>query len=446
MKVGGGGRAGGVWGYGSMDKLKAAYPGLKEYWDDVAKAPYLYNESTGAFFTFDNQRSIREKAKYVKENGLGGMITWMASQDATTTSTKRDELTKTIKDALFGSAPLTDYTIKTAPQDLTTTIKTYKEEWNGGAGYEISIKNNERKNESGETLTLIETAYETVKSPKLYITMNNGAKLSQGGYGAGTITNKDGYTVVDLSTVYDNQTIGQGATCTFMLKSSAKDPKLSDIKSIVLVQRILTGGAEISSQVLYGDGSIGGGEGEVTTTTPEETTTTPEVTTTPETTTTPEVTTTPETTTTPEATTTPETTTTPEVTTTPETTTPETTTTPAVTTAPPVDGVPAYDATKIYNGGDKVSYNGKIYQAKWWTQGVAPDGSEWGVWKLIGNDSGSGEITTPPVTTAPGDVPAYIPGNTYVKGDKVMYNGKVYTCKWWTNAAPGPNNDAWALA
>lgn len=43
-----------------------------------------------------------------------------------------------------------------------------------------------------------------------------------------------------------------------------------------------------------------------------------------------------------------------------------------------------YDNSKIYIAGDKVVYQGVIYQAKWWTQGVAPDpNNEWGVWKVI---------------------------------------------------------------
>ena len=111
LKNGEGGRAGGVWGYNALDKLKAKYTGLKEYWDDSAKAPYLYNPETGAFFTYDNVRSIQEKAKYVKENNLGGMIAWMASQDATTTSTKRDELTNGTKEALFGKEDLPKYEV-----------------------------------------------------------------------------------------------------------------------------------------------------------------------------------------------------------------------------------------------------------------------------------------------------------------------------------------------
>ncbi|MDU4910994.1 immunoglobulin-like domain-containing protein [Clostridium baratii] len=39
-------------------------------------------------------------------------------------------------------------------------------------------------------------------------------------------------------------------------------------------------------------------------------------------------------------------------------------------------GTPAqtdtYDPSKVYNGGDKVIYNGKQYLCKWWVQGQAP--------------------------------------------------------------------------
>ncbi|WP_310603013.1 glycosyl hydrolase family 18 protein [Anaerosporobacter sp.] len=46
----------------------------------------------------------------------------------------------------------------------------------------------------------------------------------------------------------------------------------------------------------------------------------------------------------------------------------------------------AYDSAKIYVAGDRVSYNGKIFEAKWWTLGDAPDESQqWGVWKVVTN-------------------------------------------------------------
>lgn len=207
LSVGDGGHRGGVWSYRSLSKLKAAYPGLVEYWDDTAKAPYLYNASTGAFFTYDNVRSVTAKADYVKANNLGGMISWMASQDAETgTSGKRDELITAIKKGLFGSAALPAYPLPTSALDVNCSVTA------SGNVYTITIKNNATANESGEVLSLVETAGETIKAPKLYIKTNSGATFSASGYGCGTVTNSNGYGIADMAVVYDNKLIGQGAT------------------------------------------------------------------------------------------------------------------------------------------------------------------------------------------------------------------------------------------
>ena len=328
IKDGEGGRNGGVWGYGSLSELKEKYPNLKEYWDDVAKAPYMYDESTGAFFTYDNQRSIQEKAAYVKANNLGGIISWMASQDAVTDSGKRDELTKTIKEALFGSDALEVYKISNSAVDVTVTLDTFEEEWTNSQGYTITIKNNAKAEESGEVLKLCETAGETIKLPKLYIKTKSGAELKASGYGAGTVTNENGVCIVDLSTVYDNQTIGQGATCTFQLSTTGV-ADIADIQSIELAQRIVAGGVEISKQLVYeGNGTV-------------DPAPTPDPEPTPEPTPDPEP-------------------------------TPEPTPEPAVE---------AYDAARIYTAGDVVSYDGQTYVCKWWTQGMAP-GSAFGPWEV----------------------------------------------------------------
>jgi chitinase len=56
------------------------------------------------------------------------------------------------------------------------------------------------------------------------------------------------------------------------------------------------------------------------------------------------------------------------------------TATPVVTAAP---GVAAWNSSVAYTGGQRVSYNGVTYEAKWWTQGDIPGGAEWGPWKLV---------------------------------------------------------------
>ena len=250
-KAGDSGRKGGVWSYRSLDELKKKYPGLKEYWDDTAKAPYLYDEATGAFFTYDNVKSITEKSKYVNENKLGGMIAWMASQDATTDSTKRDELTKATKQGLFGDEALPTFDIKYKELDITCTVKPYAEAGTTNQGYEITIKNNEKAEESDAVLKEVEKSSETIKMPKLYI-YHDAGNLSAGDSLAGKVTNEGGYTVVDISGVYEGATIAQGGSYTLKLKSDKAVEDASAIESIELSQRILSTGAELGKQTLYG--------------------------------------------------------------------------------------------------------------------------------------------------------------------------------------------------
>lgn len=401
LKSGDGGRAGGVWPYRNIADLKVKSPDLKEYWDDVAKAPYMYNQKTGEFYTYDNTRSIGYKTEYVKNNQLGGVISWMQSQDKPTDTTKRDELTKAIKNGLFGATALPGNKTIYADLNVKASIVPYSE---NGAGYEITVKNNETSNETGDVLKAVEAAFETVKLPKLYIQVNEAENLTAGDYKAGTVTVENGYVVVDLSSVYDAQQIPQGASYTFRLKSSAASVDVNRIASIELTQRIAKNGAELSKQTIYGGGAVN----------PDPSDTTPP--------------------------------------TTPQNlvagtitdstvalswsastdnvklagykiyrdgvlvgTVAETTYTDAnlkanttynytvkaydaagnlstesnavavktkESTTPPATN--EWNATKAYNGGEIVTYQGKTYKAKWWTQGNVPGTEQWGPWELIG--------------------------------------------------------------
>lgn len=57
--------------------------GYERYWDDEAKAPYLFNGNE--FISYEDEASIRWKLDYVKEQGLGGIMFWEYSQDASHT-------------------------------------------------------------------------------------------------------------------------------------------------------------------------------------------------------------------------------------------------------------------------------------------------------------------------------------------------------------------------
>ena len=69
---------------GGFDYLKDSLEnkkGFVKYWDDVAKAPYLFNPQTKVFITYDDERSIKEKCKYIKKNNLAGAMFWEYGQD-----------------------------------------------------------------------------------------------------------------------------------------------------------------------------------------------------------------------------------------------------------------------------------------------------------------------------------------------------------------------------
>jgi len=56
--------------------------GFTRYWDDAAKAPYLYNAEKHIFVTYEDPESLSGKCKYVRSHKLGGVMFWEYSGDA----------------------------------------------------------------------------------------------------------------------------------------------------------------------------------------------------------------------------------------------------------------------------------------------------------------------------------------------------------------------------
>ncbi|RED52760.1 glycoside hydrolase family 18 protein [Cohnella lupini] len=77
--------AGTTGGYGpDFANLTADYidkNGYVRYWDDEAKAPYLFNGDS--FISYDDEQSLQHKCGYVKDNGLAGVMFWEYSCDQT---------------------------------------------------------------------------------------------------------------------------------------------------------------------------------------------------------------------------------------------------------------------------------------------------------------------------------------------------------------------------
>lgn len=55
--------------------------GYVKFWDDQSKAPYLFNQETKHFITYDDEESVKIKCDYIKEQGLAGAMFWTYFSD-----------------------------------------------------------------------------------------------------------------------------------------------------------------------------------------------------------------------------------------------------------------------------------------------------------------------------------------------------------------------------
>ncbi|ANC32176.1 5'-nucleotidase C-terminal domain-containing protein [Isoptericola dokdonensis] len=84
---------------------------------------------------------------------------------------------------------------------------------------------------------------------------------------------------------------------------------------------------------------------------------------------------------------------------------------------------PAFERGTVYTEGDQVTYDGRLFEAMWWTTEV-PGKSVWGSWQEI-------------ATTADGTA-VWTASRVFVAGDVVEHEGVTYTAQWWTrNQEPG---------
>jgi chitinase len=55
--------------------------GFVRYWDENAKAPYLFNSETNQLITYDDEESVKLKCEYVIDNNMAGMMFWQYASD-----------------------------------------------------------------------------------------------------------------------------------------------------------------------------------------------------------------------------------------------------------------------------------------------------------------------------------------------------------------------------
>jgi chitinase len=63
-------------GYSKIKDTLINQNGYTRFYDKKAKAPYLFNASTKVLITYDDEKSVRDKCKYIKKNKLAGVFFW----------------------------------------------------------------------------------------------------------------------------------------------------------------------------------------------------------------------------------------------------------------------------------------------------------------------------------------------------------------------------------
>ena len=68
-------------GYSNIRKAYENKNGFKRYWDPIAKAPFLFNETDSIFISYDDTVSVMLKTRYSIDNNLGGIMFWQLTND-----------------------------------------------------------------------------------------------------------------------------------------------------------------------------------------------------------------------------------------------------------------------------------------------------------------------------------------------------------------------------
>ena len=126
---------------------------------------------------------------------------------------------------------------------------------------------------------------------------------------------------------------------------------------------------------------------------------------------------------------------------------------PAVTDDPSTSPYPMWNETTAYTSGERIVWHSNVYEAKWWTRADTPDDpvlqGAATPWRIIGPVL-PGDKPTPQLTAPAGTAPEWEPATVYRKGDRVLFEGRVYEAKWWTQtdspeaAQQGAPESPWA--
>lgn len=102
---------------------------------------------------------------------------------------------------------------------------------------------------------------------------------------------------------------------------------------------------------------------------------------------------------------------------------------------PSTSPYPVWNEETAYTTSERIVWHANVYEAKWWTRNEAPDNpvlqGAATPWRIIGPVL-PGDKPTPQLTAPAGTAPEWEPAKVYRKSDRVLFGGRVYEAKWWT--------------
>lgn len=344
----------GVWEDGVID-----YKGVKSFmlgpdntgingfeygYDAQAEAAWVWNPTSGQLITFDDDRSVKAKGAYVRDLGLAGLFSWEIDAD-------NGDILNAMHEGLAGGPVLNRDPVANAGADITVvgpasvvldasassdsdgTIASYQ--WTQTSGTSVTLTG---ANSAVASFDVVEVAQTETLSFKVTVTDNEGATAAD--TVVVTVNSKD-LTPVNQAPVAAvsapaNVNAGDVVIVDASASSDADNDTLTYTWSVPAGLNATVDGASVSfvapeytqdTQLAF---SVTVSDGQAT-----------------------------------------------DVGST------------SVTVAKVSSGGELcsnlWESSAVYNGGDQVSWAGKVWQAKWWTQGDDPSqAGEWGVWSEVG--------------------------------------------------------------
>jgi GH18 family chitinase len=194
--------------------ISSSGAGWTRYWDDTAKVPYLYNSGTKQFITYDDKKSIDEKAKYIASKNLGGAMIWELSQDTRPGSPEPAALLGQINTTFSGVTP--------PPPTYVTVKVAFKDQSNVAiSGVSTALK----KTSDNTTITVVSDANGNVQFPNTATSLGYTVSFTKNLYNfvpqtitiaSGSLTADTSYNVVGstqtISTYAISGTVKNGTT------------------------------------------------------------------------------------------------------------------------------------------------------------------------------------------------------------------------------------------